>query len=312
MKLVVLDGHALNPGDLSWDELRKFGQLTVYPRTKKEDVKKRIADASIVFTNKTPIDEKALEDSKVRFISVLATGYNIVDIQAAKARGIIISNVPSYGTLTVAQFATAMMLELSHQVGRHSKSVHRGDWTRSDDWTYLLSPQIELAGKTLGLFGLGRIGLAFAKIAEALGMEIIYHSRSKKDVPYSFVSLEDLFKESDFLSLHSSLNKQSLGVVNENTLGLMKKTAFIINCSRGPLIVEEDLVNALKKGLLAGAALDVVNLEPMEKDSPLLGVENLILTPHIAWSTREARKRIMDSSLDNLKAFLEGRPIHEV
>ena len=312
MNLVVLDGYTLNPGDLSWDELSSFGNLTVYPRTKEEDVKERIKEATIVFTNKTPIDDSAMEGSKVKFISVLATGYNIVDTQAAKTRGIIVSNVPTYGTRTVAQFATAMMLELCHQIGSHSKSVHQGDWTSNEDWTYLLSPQIELAGKTLGLFGLGRIGLAFAKIASALGMEIIYHSRTKKEVPYSFVSLKELFEKSDFLSLHSSLNEASLGIVNKDTLKLMKPSAFIINCSRGPLIVEEDLIKALEEHLIAGAALDVVGVEPMEEDSPLLGIKNLIITPHIAWSTKEARQRIMDSTLGNLKAFLEERPIHEV
>lgn len=312
MKLVVLDGYSLNPGDLSWDELRSYGTLEVFPRTEKEKVKERIKDATIVFTNKTPINDSDMQGSKVKFICVLATGYNIVDTQAAKARGIVVSNVPTYGTGTVAQFATAMMLELSHGIGEHSRSVHRGDWANNDDWTYLLSPQIELAGKTLGLFGLGRIGLAFAQIAQALGMEIIYHSRTKKDVPYSYVSLEELFQKSDFLSLHSSLNEESLGVVNKNTLALMKPRAFILNCSRGALIVEEDLIRALEEGTIAGAALDVVATEPMEKDSALLGVKNLIITPHIAWSTKEARQRIMNTTLDNLNAFLRGEPIHEV
>lgn len=312
MKILVLDGYTLNPGDLSWKHLEKLGQLQVYDRTKSEDVKERIKEADIVFTNKTPIREEDLEGSKVRFISVLATGYNIIDLEATRKRNIPVSNVPTYGTRTVAQFATALMLELAHQVGRHSNSVHEGDWTKSPDFSYQLSPQVELVGKTLGIYGMGAIGQAFAKIGQALGMKVIYHSRTKKDLPYDYVSEEELFKNSDVLSLHSPLTPETQGIVNLERLKLMKKSAFLINTSRGPLIVEEDLAQALNEKIIAGAALDVVDIEPMEKDSPYLGVKNLLITPHMAWSTKEARQRIMDTSLDNLEAFLRGQPINLV
>ena len=312
MKIVILDAYTMNPGDLSWDWLKEFGELTVYDRIDAKDVKEAIKDADIVFTNKTTITRKDLHGSKVKFISVLATGYNIVDVEAAREMNIPVSNVPTYGTKTVAQFATAMLLELCHHVGEHSASVFEGQWTRSSDFCYTLYPQIELAGKTLGLFGLGRIGLAFAKIAEALGMNIIYNSRTRKDLPYDYVSIEELFKKSDVLSLHSPLTKKTEGTVNKKTLSLMKPTALLLNSSRGPLIVEEDLVQALNEGIIAGAALDVVSVEPMEENSPLLNARNLILTPHIAWSTKEARIRIMETSKDNLRAFLKGEPIHVV
>lgn len=312
MNIVVLDGYTLNPGDLSWEKFEALGSLKVFPRTNPQDVKERIKEAPLVFTNKTPISEEDMEGSKVKFIGILATGYNIVDVEAAKRRGIVVSNVPTYGTRTVAQFATAMMLELCHHVGMHSDSVHRGDWVRSQDWCYLLAPQVELVGKTLGLFGLGRIGLAFAQIGEALGMDVIYHSRSKKEVPYAYVSLEELLSKSDVLSLHSPLNAQTQGMIHRDTLSRMKPTAFLLNCSRGPLIVEKDLAWALEEGVISGAALDVVGTEPMDASSVLLGVKNLLITPHIAWSTREARERIMAISLDNLQAFLAGEPLHEV
>lgn len=312
MKIVVLDGYSLNPGDLSWDKIADYGQLEVYDRSEKEDVKELIREADIVFTNKTPIGDKDLEGSKVKFISVLATGYNIVDLEAARRRSIPVSNIPVYGTKTVAQYATAMMLELAHQIGRHSESVHQGQWIKTPDFTYQLSPQIELVGKTLGIYGMGSIGQAFAKIASALGMEVIYNSRSKKELDYEYVDLEELFKRSDFLSLHSPLTPETQGIVSLKMLELMKPTAMLINTSRGPLIVEEDLVYALENNLIAGAAIDVVDVEPMKKDSPYLGVKNLIITPHIAWSTKEARQRIMDTSLENLQAFLKGEPINEV
>lgn len=312
MKIIILDAYTMNPGDLSWDWLEDFGSLTIYPRTLPSQVKQRIADANIVFTNKTPISKEDLEGSKVSFISVLATGYNIVDVEAAKAKGIPVSNVPTYGTKTVAQYTTAMLLELCHHIGAHSTSVFQGDWVQSADFCYTLFPQIELADKTLGLFGLGRIGLAFANIAKALGMNIIYHSRTKKDVPYDYVSMEDLFRKSDVLSLHSPLTKETTGIVNQATLALMKPTALLLNSSRGPLIIEEDLVDALNQGIIAGAALDVIREEPMEENSPLLGAKNLILTPHLAWSTKEARMRIMETSKENLEAYLKGEPIHVV
>lgn len=312
MKIVVLDGYSLNPGDLSWNKIAEYGQLEVHDRSDKDDVKGFIKDAQIVFTNKTPISDDDLEGSSVRFISVLATGYNIVDMKAARKRSIPVSNVPVYGTRTVAQYATAMMLELAHQIGRHSESVHQGQWIKNPDFTYQLSPQIELVGKTLGIYGMGAIGQAFAEIARALGMEVIYSSRSKKDLDFEHVGLEELFKRSDFLSLHSPLTPETEGIVSLKMLKLMKPTAMIINTSRGPLIVEEDLVYALKNNLIAGAAIDVVDVEPMKKDSPYLGVKNLIITPHMAWSTKEARQRIMDTSLENLQAFLKGEPINEV
>ncbi len=312
MKIVVLDGYSLNPGDLSWDKLAALGELEVYDRTPQEEVASIIKDAKLVFTNKTPISREDLEASQVKFIGVLATGYNIVDTRAARDLGIVVSNVPSYGTRTVAQFATAMMLELSHQIGLHNLSVHQGQWVKSPDFTYQLTPQIELVGKTLGIYGMGRIAQAFAKIASALGMEVIYNSRSKKDLPYDFVSLEELLERSDFISLHSPLTPKTQGVINKNTLALMKPSAMLINCSRGPLVIEEDLVQALNKGVIAGAALDVVDTEPMRPDSPYLGVKNLILTPHMAWSTKEARQRILDTSLENLKSFLKGEAINEV
>ena len=312
MNIVILDGYTLNPGDLSWDWLNDYGRYTAYDRTPADKVKERIEEADIVFTNKTTISREDLQGSKVRFISVLATGYNIVDIDAAREMSIPVSNVPTYGTKTVAQFTTAMLLELCHHIGAHSTSVFQGDWSRHDDFCYTLYPQIELVGKTLGLYGLGRIGLAFAKIAEALGMEIIYHSRTKKDLPYTYVSLEDLFKQSDVLSLHSPLTEETEGVINKKHLSMMKSTALLLNSSRGQLVVEEDLVDALNHGVIAGAALDVVRIEPMEENSPLLKAKNLIITPHIAWSTTEARIRIMNTTKENLDAFLKGEPVHVV
>ena len=289
MKIVVLDGYNLNPGDLSWEEIGSHGQLEVYDRTKKEDVKELIREARVVFTNKTPISGEDLEGSQVEFIGVLATGYNIIDLEATRKIGIIVSTVPTYGTRTVAQFATAMMLELSHHIGLHAQSVQEGGWIKSPDFSYQLTPQIELVGKTLAIYGMGRIAQAFAEIAQALGMEVIYNSRTKKDLDYEFVEADELFKRADFLSLHAPLTPKTQGIINKDTLALMKPSAMLINCSRGPLVVEEDLVEALNRGLIAGAALDVIEKEPME-----------------------ARQRIMDTSLKNLQAFLKGEPINEV
>ena len=312
MKIVVLDGYTLNPGDLSWDGLEKCGELTVHERTAPAQVMDRLAGAEIVFTNKTPLTEAHFAaNPQIRFVGVLATGYNVVDIAAAKARQIPVCNIPTYGTMAVAQFATALMLELCHRVGRHAESVKAGDWSRGSDFCYWLNPLIELDGKTLGIVGFGRIGQAFGKIAQAFGMKILavdeYPNTALESDTLRYVTLDELYANADVISLHCPLFENNRGMINQAAIAKMKPGVLILNTSRGPLINEADLVEGLKSGRVAGAAVDVLSSEPPQADNPLLSAPNCLVTPHIAWATKEARSRLMNIAVENLNAFLRGK-----
>ena len=316
MKLVVLDGYCLNPGDLSWDALRHMGDLTVYDRTRLEEVVERAAGAEVVFTNKTPLPGSALEQlPALRYIGVLATGYNVVDVNAAKARSVVVTNIPTYGTASVAQFVFALLLELCHNVKLHSDAVRAGEWSLNPDWSFWKSPLVELAGRTMGIVGFGRIGRQVGRIADALGMHVIAYDTFHGGPPqYSFrwAELEELLSESDVVSLHSPLFPDTQGMINARTLAMMKFSAFLINTSRGPLVVDSDLADALNAGRLAGAGVDVLSVEPPAADNPLLSARNCLVTPHIAWATREARARLMDQAVANVTAFAAGSPINVV
>lgn len=319
MKIVVLDGYTLNPGDLSWAGIEKFGSSTIHDRTghAPETVIEAIGDAEIVFTNKTPLSREVLEKvSSVRYIGVLATGFNIVDAQAAKEKGIIVTNIPTYGTAAVAQYTLALILEICHHVGAHSEAVARGDWTRSTDFCFWNSPLIELSGKTLGCIGFGRIGQATARAAQAFGMNILAFNRSQdpsfESDSCKYASLDEVFAKSDIISLHCPLTAETEGLVNQENIGKMRDGVIIINTSRGPLIVEQDLADALNSGKVAAAAVDVVSKEPILAENPLLRAKNCIITPHIAWAPIESRSRLMEVAVGNLAAFLKGAPINVV
>lgn len=317
MKIIVLDGYTLNPGDLSWKGLEQFGEVTVYDRTPIEEIVNRIRDAEIVYTNKTPITKETLEACpSVKFIGVLATGYNVVDTVAAKDKGVIVTNIPTYGTDAVAQFTIALLLELCHRIGAHSDAVMRGDWQNSTDWCFWNYPLVELAGKTMGVIGFGRIGQSTARIAQALGMRVIatdHHVRSELITDTcSYVSQQELFEKADVIALHCPLTPENTGLINKETIAQMKDGVMIINTSRGPLINEADLREALDSGKVAGAACDVVSAEPIRSDNPLLGAKNMIITPHIAWAPKESRQRLMDIAVGNLQAFIVGKPINTV
>lgn len=313
MKIVILDGYTENPGDLSWKGIEKFGDLTVYDRTPEEKVIERISGAEIVFTNKTPVSKAAIESNpKLQFIGVLATGYNIVNVAAAKEAGVVVSNIPTYGTDAVAQYAMALLLEMCHHVGEHSDCVKAGDWTNNKDWCFWNHPLIELAGKTLGVIGFGRIGQRTAEIAMAFGMNILaydeYQNKALESDRCKYASLDELLANSDAISLHCPLFPSTEGIINKDTIAKMKDGVMIINTSRGPLIVEADLRDALNSGKVAGAAVDVVSTEPIKMDNPLLQAKNMIITPHIAWAPKESRQRLMDIAVDNLQAFVNGSP----
>lgn len=317
MKLVVLDGHTLNPGDLSWEPLESFGDLTVYDRTNVEDIISRASDAEIVFTNKTPLSRETLTQlPKLKYIGVLATGYNIVDTKAARELGIEVTNVPTYSTNSVAQFVFALLLALCHHIEQHSDAVHQGEWTRSLDFCFTKSPLIDLEGKTIGIIGYGRIGERVAQIAKAFGMDVLVaESRSgtrPNGTSVPRVSWERLFAESDVVTLHAPLTDETKEMIDAQTLALMKPTSFLINTGRGGLINEADLAEALNKGGIAGAALDVLSVEPPSATNPLLSAKNCLITPHIAWATLEARKRLMGITIENLQAFLNGTSINVV
>ena len=317
MKMVVLDGYTENPGDLSWDGLREFGELTVYDRTGSEDeVIARIGEAEVVFVNKVPITKRVLEECpNIKFISVLATGYNVIDIKAAAEKGIVVSNIPSYGTAAVAQFAIALLLEVCHHVAHHSEAVHQGRWAANPDWCFWDYPLIELQGKTMGIIGFGRIGQATGRIAKALGMKVIAYSRSVREDGKEiadYVDLDTLLRTSDVIALHCPLFPETEGIINKANIAKMKDGVIIINNSRGQLVVEQDLADALNSGKVCAAGLDVVSTEPIREDNPLLKAKNCLITPHISWAPKESRQRIMDMSYNNLKAFAEGRPINVV
>ncbi|MDD7770016.1 D-2-hydroxyacid dehydrogenase [Suipraeoptans intestinalis] len=312
MKIVVLDGYTLNPGDISWEGLEAFGEVKVYDRTKEEEIIERIGDAQAVYTNKTPITRKVLEACpQIRFIGVLATGYNVVDIEAAKEGGIPVSNIPTYGTDAVGQFAIALLLEICHHIGHHSQAVRDGKWSRSADWCFWDYPLIELAGKTMGIIGFGRIGQSTGRIAKALGMQVIandaFESEAGREIA-TYVDRETLLRESDVIALHCPLFPETEGIINKENIQKMKDGVILLNNSRGPLIVEEDLAAALESGKVYAAGLDVVSTEPIREDNVLLKAKNCFITPHISWAPRESRQRLMDIAVENLKAFKNGTP----
>jgi len=319
MKIVVLDGHTLNPGDLSWDEWRQYGEVVVYPRTPVDAavILERCAGADALITNKFPLTAATLESlPSVKYIGVTATGYNIVDVDAAKKRGIVVSNVPSYGTASVVQMTFALLLELTLRVQRHSDAVIDGKWSRSPDFCFWDYPLVELAGKTVGIIGMGHIGSKVADVATAFGMTVIGNSRTKTDQSqrhnFTWGTIPELLGHADVVSIHCPLFPETRGLINHASLALMKPTAFLLNTSRGPIVVEEDLADALNKGRIAGAGIDVLSTEPPVNGSPLIGARNCIITPHISWATKEARARLMAGSLANLAAFASGNPTNKV
>jgi glycerate dehydrogenase len=317
MKIVVLDGYTLNPGDISWSGLEQYGELTVYDRVPIDEVVDRIGNAEIIFTNKTPITKETFDKCpSIKFVGVLATGYNVVDTDYAKSKGIPVTNIPTYGTTAVAQFAIALLLELCHHVGEHSISVQNGDWSNCPDFCYWRHPLVELAGKTFGIIGFGRIGQATAKIAQALGMNVLaydeYPNYEMEEDNLKYVPLDELFSKADVISLHCPLFPSTEGIINKSNIAKMKTGVMLINTSRGPLVVEQDLVDALNSGKIAAAALDVVSSEPIHRNNVLLNAKNCIITPHIAWAPKESRSRLMNIAVDNLAAFLSGKPINVV
>ncbi|MBA2868709.1 D-2-hydroxyacid dehydrogenase [Methanococcus maripaludis] len=315
MKIVVLDGYAMNSGDLSWEDLKKLGELSIYDRTPESEVVERISDSEIVITNKVVIGKEVFEKCKnIKYVGVTATGYNVVDTNLAKELGVIVTNVPAYSTDSVAQLVFSFILEHSQNVSNYAKSVKSGDWVNSKDFSYQKFPIIELAGKNLGIIGFGAIGKKVAKIGNAFGMNVLVNTRtvSKTKLDVNFVSKEEIFKNSDFLTLHCPLNDETDKIANEKTLNLMKKSAILINTGRGGLINEKDLANALNLGKIAGAGLDVLSTEPPKKDNPLLNAKNTYITPHVAWASYEARKRLMDVTINNVKSFINGNPINVV
>lgn len=318
MKIVILDGYTENPGDLSWDALRAFGDLTVYERTPYEDdeIARRIGDAEVVFTNKCPIRRAVIDACPdLRYISVLATGYNIVDVAYAAERGIPVSNVPTYGTAAVGQFAIALLLEICHHVAHHSEAVHAGRWASNPDWCFWDYPLIELAGKTMGILGFGRIGQTTGRIAKALGMTVLASGSRETEAGRAvaeYVDRETLFARSDVIVLHCPLFPETEGMINRESIAKMKDGVILINNSRGPLIVEQDLAEALHSGKVMAAGLDVVSTEPIRSDNPLLTAPNCFITPHISWAPKEARQRILDCSVQNLRGYLAGSPVNVV
>ena len=317
-KIVVLDGYTENPGDLSWAELEALGELRVYDRTPYDDeeIIKRIGDAEIVFTNKTPINKHVIDSCpSMKFISLLATGYNVVDYKYAREKNIPVTNVPTYGTASVSQFSIALLLEICHHIGHHDLTVHEGKWQNSIDWCYWDYPLIELEGKTIGIIGFGRIGQAEGKIASALGMRVLAYDIFQNDNGRKiadYVDLDTLFRESDVITLHCNLTPENTGFINKANISKMKDGVIIINNARGQLINEQDLADALNSGKISGAGLDVVSTEPIKSDNPLLKAKNCIITPHISWAPKESRQRIMDCAVENAKAYISGKPINVV
>lgn len=317
MKIVVLDGYTLNPGDLSWERLEQLGNLTVYDRTAPDKVLERAADADVVFTNKVPLSEDLIRQlPALRFIGVLATGYNIVDTEAAKAKGIVVSNVPGYGTASVVQMTFALLLELTQHVQHHSTSVRDGKWATSIDWCYWDYPLVELAGKTIGIIGFGSIGEKVGDIATAFGMNIIGSRRHQTDQShrknFRWAEVSELLEQSDVVSIHCPLVPETKGLINKENLRRMKASAFLLNTARGPIVIDQDLADALNEGVIAGAGIDVLSMEPPAPDNPLFTAKNCLITPHIAWATKEARGRLMDIAVSNLTAFINGSPINVV
>ncbi|WP_158734796.1 D-2-hydroxyacid dehydrogenase [Alteribacillus sp. YIM 98480] len=312
MKICILDGYTLNPGDLSWEELSRFGKIDLYDRTPEDLVVERATDADIILTNKTPLRKTALEKlPKLKYIGVLATGFDVVDIEAASERKIVVTNIPTYGTLSVAQMAFALLLEHCHHVQRHSDSVKKGEWSENPDWCYWNYPLVELAGKTMGIVGLGRIGLQTAEIASAFGMAVVAYDYYPRDIDlpnFKWVELHELLKEADVISLHCPLTSETEELINEKNISMMKSSAFIINNSRGKLVNNDHLAEALNAGTIAGAGLDVLAVEPPDDTNPLLQAKNCIITPHISWATKDSRSRLLNMAIDNIEAFINNNP----
>lgn len=317
MKIVILDGYAVNPGDISWAALEEYGEIVLYDNTPADQVVQRIGDAEIVFTNKTPLTKETFDACpSVRYVGVLATGYNVVDVASAVDKGIVVTNIPSYGTAAVAQLVFALLLEICHHAGAHSQAVFEGRWTRSKEFCFWDYPLIELAGKTFGIIGYGRIGRQTAKLAEALDMKILAYDQSPdkslETENVKLVTLEEVLAQSDVISLHCPLLPDTKGMINKDSIAKMKDGVILLNTSRGPLIVEQDLVDALDSGKIFAAGLDVVSQEPIKADNPLLGARNCIITPHIAWAPTEARRRLVALAVENLAAFISGSPVNVV
>ena len=319
MKIVVLDGYVENPGDLSWAPLEALGEVTVYDRTSLADEGEtiaRLSGAEIAVTNKTPITRRVIDACpQLRYITMLATGYNVVDAAYARAKGIPLSNIPAYGTAAVGQFAIALLLEICHHAAHHSDTVHAGKWAACADWCYWDYPLIELDGKTMGIIGFGRIGQQTGRIARALGMRVLAcgsHPSDSGRAIADYVELDALLAASDVIALHCPLFPETEGIINRETIRKMKDGVILLNNSRGPLVVEQDLADALNSGKVYAAGLDVVSTEPIREDNPLLTAKNCIITPHISWAPRESRQRIMDTAAQNIRAYLDGAPINVV
>ncbi|WFA08066.1 D-2-hydroxyacid dehydrogenase [Tissierella sp. Yu-01] len=322
MKIVVLDGYTLNPGDLSWEGLDVFGDVHIYDRTSydlkgKDLIIDRSRDADIIFTNKTPLTREILDVlPNLKYIGVLATGYDVVDIETAIEKGITVTNIPTYGTAAVAQMTFALLLEMCHHVGAHSEAVFNGDWGNNLDWCFWNYPLIELSGKTMGIIGYGRIGQNVGKIAQEFGLNVLasdsFYNPSLENDFMRYAELDELIANSDIISLHCPLSNSTKGIINKDTIAKMKNNVMLINTSRGQLIVDEDLANALNDGKIAGAALDVVSHEPIKQNNPLLKAKNCIITPHISWAPKESRARLMNVAIDNLISFLKGNPVNVV
>lgn len=318
MKIVILDGYTINPDDSSWDGMATLGDLTVYDRTPADNAEiiRRIGDAEVVITNKTPISRPIIDACPaMKFISVLATGYNVVDVAYAAEHNIPVANVPAYGTHSVSQFSIALLLELCHRIGHHDAAVREGRWAASPDFCFWDTPQIELYGKTIGIIGFGRIGQAEGAIAKAMGMRVLAYDLRPSDNGRAigeYVDLDTLYAESDVISLHCNLTVENTGIINRHSIAKMKHGTLLVNNARGQLIVEADVADALNSGRLGGAALDVVSTEPIKPDNPLLSAQNCIITPHISWAAKESRRRIMDCTIQNVKAYLLGNPINMV
>ena len=316
MKIVILDGYSLNPGDLSWDGFKALGDVDLYDRTSENEVIERCKNAEIVITNKVILDSSIISElPDLKYIGVTATGYNVVDIKYAKEKGIVVTNIPSYSTMSVAQMVFAHILNITNHVALHADEVRKGKWNRNIDFCFWDTPQIEIAGKTIGIFGLGNTGMATAQIALAFGMKVIaFTSKDKSQLPDSIISVskEELFRQSDIVSLHCPLTENTDKLVCDETLSLMKKSAILINTGRGALIDETALASFLNKELIAAAGLDVLSTEPPTADNPLITAKNCFITPHIAWATTEARQRLMNIAVSNLHSFLSGEIVNNV
>jgi glycerate dehydrogenase len=317
MNIVILDGHTINPGDLSWDALQSLGHLRVFDRTAESEIVARTRDAEAVLTTRVPLSAQTLQQlERLRYIGAIFTGYEEIDLKTARQRSVVVTNVPTYGTASVGQLVFALLLELCHHVGIHNAATHSGEWSRSADFSFWRTPLVELQGKTLGIVGFGRIGRRVGEIGVAMGMRVIAADAGREDAPdwpgFAWVNLEELLSVSDAISLHCPLLPETRGMINAAALFRMKPSAFLVNTSRGPLVVEQDLADALNEGRLAGAGLDVLSSEPPSMDDPLLKAKNCIVTPHIAWATKEARMRLIESAAANLRAFLGGHPINVV